>query len=139
QTPGFDGAALAKALVTLKWRAALRMQADYRRNRRLAYGITMRLRRAQRRKQVSAIVHNRRDLCDTKYLYGIREVFDHPLAFLGSAEAEAVRARASRQCVPMLVPLPADAVLIGVFGFLNEYNVFNTSILALHHLSETQN
>jgi len=112
------------------------MHADFRRNRRLAYGITARLRRAQRWKQVSAIVHNRRDLCDVKYLYGIREVFDHPLAFLGSAEADQVRARASRPALPILDPLPADAVLIGVFGFLNEYKGFGTAIQALHHLPE---
>jgi glycosyltransferase involved in cell wall biosynthesis len=134
--PGFDGTAFAKALVTLKWRAAFRMHADFRRNRRLAYGITGRLRRAQRWKQVSAIVHNRRDLCDVKYLYGIREVFDHPLAFLGSIEANQVRARASRHALPILDPLPADAVLIGVFGFLNEYKGFGTAIQALHHLPE---
>jgi glycosyltransferase involved in cell wall biosynthesis len=134
--PGFDGTAFAKALVTLKWRAAFRMHADFRRSRRLAYGITGRLRRAQRWKQVSAIVHNHRDLCDVKYLYGIREVFDHPLAFLGSAEAGQVRVRASRQALPILDPLPADAVLIGVFGFLNEYKGFGTAIQALHHLPE---
>ena len=134
--PNFDSAAFAKALLTLKWRAAFRMQADFRRNHRLAYGITGRLRRAQRWKQVSAIVHNRRDLCDIKYLYGIHEVFDHPLAFLGSTEVDQVRAGASRERLPMLDPLPADAVLIGVFGFLNEYKGFGTAIQALHHLPE---
>src|SRR5580700_8931946 len=49
----------AKALAMLKWRDAFRLQAEYRRNRRLAYGITGRLRRTQRWKQVTAIVHNR--------------------------------------------------------------------------------
>ena len=134
--PGFDGAAFAKALAMLKWREAFRLQADYRRKRRLAYGITGRLRRAQRRKQVSAIVHNRRDLCDVQYLYGLRDVFDHPLAFLGNAEADQIRLRASRRDLPMLDPLPADAVLVGVFGFLNEYKGFGTAIQALHHLPE---
>jgi glycosyltransferase involved in cell wall biosynthesis len=134
--PGFDGVAFAKALATLKWREALRLQSEYRRSRRLAYGITGRLRRAQRWKRVSAIVHNRRDLCDVKYLYGLRDAFDHPLAFLGNAEADQIRARASRQSLPMLDPLPADAVLVGVFGFLNEYKGFGTAIQALHHLPE---
>ena len=82
----------------------------------------------QRRKQVSAIVHNRRDLCDVKYLYGIGSVFDHPLAFLAASDPETVRARASRHRFPMLDRLPEDAMLIGVFGFLNEYKGFGTAI-----------
>ena len=34
----------------------------------------------------------------------------------------------------MLDALPADAVLIGVFGFLNEYKGIGTAIQALQHL-----
>jgi glycosyltransferase involved in cell wall biosynthesis len=100
----------------------------------LSRGIARRLRRLQRWKQVSAIVHNRRDLYDVKYLYGIRNVFDHPLAFLGNTQAEAIRSHASRHALPMLDWLPADAILVGVFGFLNEYKGFGTAIEALHYL-----
>ena len=34
----------------------------------------------------------------------------------------------------MLDALPADAVLIGVFGFINEYKGIGTAIQALQHL-----
>ena len=120
-SPRFDSANFTKALLTFQWGAAERIYAGYRRHRLLSRGIARNLRRIQRSKQVSAIVHNRRDLCDAKYLYGIGNVFDHPLAFLGNAEAEGIRTHASRHALPMLDALPADAVLIGVFGFLNEY------------------
>ena len=132
--PRLESGSLAKALLTLQWRAAERIYAGYNRHRLLSGGIARQLRRQQQVKQVSAIVHNRRDLYDAKYLYGIRNVFDHPLAFLGNLEAETIRSRASRHALPMLDSLPADAVLIGVFGFLNEYKGFGTAIEALHHL-----
>ena len=83
---------------------------------------------------MSAIVHNRRDLCDATNLYGIRHVFDHPLSFLGAAEIDAIRDGASRQRFAMLNDLPPDAVLVGVFGFLNEYKGIGTAIQALHYL-----
>ena len=136
QPPGFDTWRFAKALATFKWRTAYDMHRDFLRQGRRSYGTMRHLRRAQRTKQVAAIVHNRRDLYDAKYLFGIRNVFDHPLAFLSKADVDAVRAIASRQHFPMLDALPEDAVLIGVFGFLNEYKGFGTAIQALHHLPE---
>jgi glycosyltransferase involved in cell wall biosynthesis len=132
--PRFESGHLAKAVANLQWQAAERIYAGYRRHRLLSRGIARELQRLQKLKQVSAIVHNRRDLYDAKYLYGISNVFDHPLAFLGNAEADAVRSHASRHALPMLDSLPPDAVLIGVFGFLNEYKGFGTAIEALHHL-----
>src|SRR5437764_686518 len=81
-------------------------------------------RHEQRHKQVTAIVHNRRDAADLKYLYGIEQVLDHPLAFLSRAEVETVRTRGQRRAFPTLDLLPDDAVLIGVFGFLNDYKGF---------------
>jgi glycosyltransferase involved in cell wall biosynthesis len=134
QPPGFDTWRFTKALATFKWRTAYDMNRDFLRQGRRSYGTMRHLRRAQRTKQVAAIVHNRRDLYDAKYLFGIRNVFDHPLAFLSKAEVDAVRATASRRHFPMLDALPEDAVLIGVFGFLNEYKGFGTAIQALHHL-----
>lgn len=136
--PSFDAAAFLKALATLKFKAAARMQAEFRRTHVLSYGIARQLRRVQNHKQVSAIVHNRRDLQDTRYLYGIRHVLDHPLSYLSAAEVEAVRAAASRRRFPMLAALPADAVLIGVFGFLNEYKGIGTAIQALQYLPENR-
>jgi len=132
--PSFPAAGFAKALVTLKFKNAARMQSDFRRTHLLSSGIARQLRRTQRHKQVSAIVHNRRDLCDVRYLYGINQVFDHPLSYLGAAEVEAIRGAASRRRFPMLDELPSEAVLIGVFGFLNQYKGIETAIRALQYL-----
>jgi glycosyltransferase involved in cell wall biosynthesis len=134
--PGFDAAGFAKALATFKLKTAVRMQADFRRTHHLSNGIARQLRRIQRRKPVSAIVHNRRDLYDVKYLYGLDRVFDHPLSYLTAGEAEAIRGSASRRQFPMLDGLPPDAVLIGVFGFLNEYKGIGTAIQALQYLPD---
>ena len=132
--PGFDATAFAKALATFKFKTAARMKADFRRTRLLSHGIARQLRHIQRHKPVSAIVHNRRDLRDAKHLYGLDRVFDHPLSYLGADEAAAIRGSASRRQFPMLDGLPPDAVLIGVFGFLNEYKGIGTAIQALQYL-----
>ena len=132
--PQFDSAHFLRALATGKFQTAARMQADFGRARLLSFGIGRQLQRMQRHKQVSAIVHNRRDLYDAKYLYGVRHVFDHPLAFLGSDEIATVRCAGARQRFAMLDDLPPNSTLIGVFGFLNEYKGIGTAIRALHHL-----
>ena len=107
--PSFEAAAFLKALATGRLKTAARIQADFHRTHLLSSGMARQLRRAQRKKQVSAIVHNRRDLCDATNLYGIRHVFDHPLSFLGAAEIDAIRDGASRQRFAMLNDLPPDA------------------------------
>jgi glycosyltransferase involved in cell wall biosynthesis len=134
--PSFDSAAFIKALATGRLRAAARVRSDFHRAHLLSSGIARQLRRTQRRKQVSAVVHNRRDRYDATYLYGIRHVFDHPLAFLGEAEADALRNGASRRRFAMLDDLPPDTALIGVFGFLNEYKGIGTAIHALRYLPD---
>ena len=136
QPPSFDSWAFVKAAGTLKWRTAYDMHRDFIRQSRRSHGTMRHLRRAQRTKQAVAILHNRRDLCDAKYIYGIDNAFDHPLAFLGKADVDLVRATASRRRFPMIDALPEDAVLIGVFGFLNEYKGFGTAIQGLHYLPD---
>jgi glycosyltransferase involved in cell wall biosynthesis len=136
QPPSFDAWGFAKSVARFKWRAAYDIHRDFIRQGRRSYGTMRHLLRAQATRQVAAIVHNRRDLYDAKYLYGIRNVFDHPLAFLSQAEVDAVRATASRRHFPMLDALPEGTVLVGVFGFLNEYKGFGTAIQALHYLPE---
>ena len=132
--PHFDAMGFMKALGTGRIETAARLRADFSRSRLLSFGIARQLRRAQRKKQVSAIVHNRRDLYDATCLYGIRHVFDHPLSFLGAGEVEAIRGAAVRRRFAMLDDLPPNSVLIGVFGFLNEYKGIGTAIQALHYL-----
>ncbi|HVB15348.1 MAG TPA: hypothetical protein VNF04_02325 [Stellaceae bacterium] len=134
--PAFDTAGFAKALATLRFQTAARLESEFRRAHLLSNGVARHLRRLQRHKPVSAIVHNRRDFFDVSYLYGVRQVFDHPLAYLGAEEIEAIQRGASRQHFAMLDDLPSDAVLIGVFGFLNEYKGIGTAVQALHHLPD---
>jgi hypothetical protein len=119
--PTFDVVAFVKALATFRVKTAARMHGSFRRAHLLSDGISRQLRRVQSSKQVSAIVHNRRDRNDVRYLYGIKEVFDHPLAYLSLDDVEALRAGASRRVFPILDALPDNAVLIGVFGFINLY------------------
>ncbi len=134
--PAFPIADVAKAILTFKWSKAVDIRTIYARSNRLSAGIAKCLRRAQRRKPVSVIVHNHRDGSDARHLHAFRRVFDHPLSFLSSIEAESVIAHAARRRFTQLDPLPPDAKLVGIFGFLNDYKGFGTVIRALHHLSE---
>jgi glycosyltransferase involved in cell wall biosynthesis len=115
---------------------AFAMRAHYMRSNRLSAGIASRLRRAQRFKPVSVIVHTRRDLWHMKYVHGMRNVYDHPLSFLGGAEAKEIRSTASLEKFAVLEAVPADSKLIGVFGFFGRYKGFDTVIRALHHLPD---
>src|SRR5258708_25218878 len=117
-----------------KWGTALQLSSTFRRETRLSLGVAKCLRRAQRRKPVSVIVHNRRDSADARYLHSFARVYDHPLSFLSPSEAASVLADGSRRKFAQLDVLPANAKLIGAFGFLNNYNGIETSIRALHHL-----
>jgi glycosyltransferase involved in cell wall biosynthesis len=125
------------AIFTAKFRTAADIRREFRRNRQLSLGIVKRLRRAQRRKPVSIIVHTRRDAADFRLSYGFERVFDHPLSFLSSAEIDAILSEATRRRFPLLDGLPAPTVLVGVFGFLNDYKGFGTAIRALYHLPKT--
>jgi hypothetical protein len=129
--PAFD---FVRAILTGKWRTAGDIYAERTRNKRLSLGIARHLRRAQRRKPVSIIVHNRRDRREIEQVHGFERVFDHPLAFLSSAEADAVNSQGKRRRFPLLDPLTSDDQLIGVFGFLNDYKGFETVVRALYHL-----
>ena len=101
---------------------------------RHTYGM---LRQAQSGKRVSVIVHTKRDMRTMRYVHRLREVFDHPLAFMSADQSLRVAATATRADFPLLRHLPADACLIGVFGFLGPYKSFETAIRALQHLPET--
>ena len=102
----------------------------------LSAGIASRLRRAQRFKPVTLVVHTRRDLWHMKFVHGMRNVYDHPLSFVDAAEAQEIRRAASRAKFPVLDAVPAQSKLIGVFGFLGRYKGFDTVVRALHHLPE---
>ena len=113
---------------------ALAMRSHYNREYLLSAGVASRLRRAQRFKPVSLIVHTRRDLAHMKYAHAMRNVHDHPLSFLSLAEVQQIRRTASRSRFPVLDPVPTECKLVGVFGFLGRYKGLDTVIRALHHL-----
>jgi glycosyltransferase involved in cell wall biosynthesis len=123
-----------KEILKRNFAKAMAMKAQYNREHLLSAGLASRLRRAQRVKPVSLIVHTRRDLCQMKFAHGMRNVYDHPLSFLSAAEAAEVRRSATRGKFPVLDDVASDARLIGVFGFLGRYKGFDTAVKALHHL-----
>lgn len=116
--------------------AAMRLAAANRRESMLANGVYSLIRRLQRRKTVNVIVHTKRDMRYLRDVHRIKEVFHHPLAFIGPEQAAAIRAGASRDQVPILRNLPPDAKLIGTFGFLSPYKGFETAIEALKYLPD---
>jgi glycosyltransferase involved in cell wall biosynthesis len=123
-----------RELVGFNFVKAAELRSSYLRTHLLSVGIAGRLRRAQRFKPVSVIVHTRRDLAQMKFVHGMRNVYDHPLSFLSDADAGDIRRSASRSKFTILDPVPKDSRLIGVFGFLGRYKGFDTVIRALHHL-----
>jgi glycosyltransferase involved in cell wall biosynthesis len=132
--PLFPCGDFIKAILTLNWRTAGDIQHAFANNRRLALDVPKILRREQRRKPVSAILHNRRDLSDARHLHGFERVHDHPLAFLSAHEATMIRQQASRQRFPIIEGLSQNDILIGVFGFINNYKGIESVVRALHHL-----
>ncbi|HVH79717.1 MAG TPA: hypothetical protein VM782_10030 [Stellaceae bacterium] len=134
--PTFRFLDFASVCLTLKWQRAIELYSQYKRMTKLSVGIAKCLRRAQQRKPVSVIVHNRRDVSDARHLHGFERAFDHPLCFLSQKEAESILKGTTRQKFPQLAALPKDINLIGVFGFLNDYKGFGSVIRALHHLPD---
>jgi glycosyltransferase involved in cell wall biosynthesis len=134
--PAFPSGDFAKAAATFRWAGAIDICTGFFHDNRLSLGVARILRRAQRRKPVSVIVHNRRDLFDARYLHRFERVFDHPLSFLSQAEADAVLAHTTRRKFAQLDSLPPESKLVGVFGFLSDYKGFETVIRALYHLPE---
>jgi glycosyltransferase involved in cell wall biosynthesis len=132
----FDYWEYLNKLRKLQFRAAKALRSNFYRARLLSAGIARRLRRAQRLKPVSIIVHTRRDRAHMQYVHGLRNIYDHPLSFLSKIDAETVHRVASRRKFTILDMVPAEAKLIGVFGFFGRYKGFDTVIRALHHLPD---
>jgi glycosyltransferase involved in cell wall biosynthesis len=114
----FDFTEFATSIIKFNWGSAFDVAVSFSYDRKLSLGIARQLRRMQRRKPVSVIVHNRRDRADAQHLHGLDRVF-------------------ARRRFPTLDRLPADTVLIGIFGFLNDYKGFGSVIRSLHHIPET--
>jgi len=134
QCEAFNYREYFRELLRRNFARAIAMRAQYNREHLLSAGLASRLRRAQRFKPVTLIVHTRRDLWHMKFAHGMRHVYDHPLAFLSASEVADIRRAASRKKFAVLDGVPAASRLIGVFGFLGRYKGFDTVVRALHHL-----
>lgn len=134
--PKFSWADFLQAVATFRWVRAYELRSAFVRAHILSEEIARYLRRAQQRKPVNIIVHNRRDLSDARHLYGFRNVGEHPLSFLSSTEIKAIKSEANRHQFPLIDHLSGKEKLVGVFGFLNNYKGFGTVVRALHQLSD---
>ena len=124
------------AIGKLRFGRAVEIMFGGTRDNVLAWRTYRLLRKAQKRRPVRIITHTRRDMRLLRDVHRFKEVYDHPLAFISAADAAAVRASTSRADFPLLRTLPADAKLIGTFGFLSEYKGFEVAIKALRQLPQ---
>jgi glycosyltransferase involved in cell wall biosynthesis len=135
-----DRAALCGHLLLGRFGEAGAAIAERRRTRLLGEQTYALLRRRQRTHPVTPIVHTSRDARLLRDVFGLRDVEHHPLSFISASQAQAIRTRASRADFPLLAGVPAEAKLIGSFGFLSSYKGFETALRALrclpddHHL-----
>lgn len=116
--------------------AALKVISRHRNDKVLTSRVYGLLRKLQLQKLVNVIVHTRRDARVMKYVNGLDNIFDHPLAFLSRGEVKSLREGTTRSDFPALADLSADTKLIGVFGFISEYKGFDTAIRALYSLPD---
>jgi len=131
-----DWAGIRRNLMTGRiFRAGQTVLSVYR-NRRLGSRVYRLLRDNQSKRSVTAIVHTRRDARLLHDVFRIENVEHHPLSFIDAERAVRIRVTATRDQFPVLRALPADAKLIGSFGFLSPYKGFETAVRALHYLPE---
>lgn len=112
------------------------MLEHYMRNQNLIRSVYGTIERLQKQKNVSVIVHTRRDARLMKYVNGISRVFDHPLSFISQEDAASLREAMTRAQFAQLNNLEDNTKIIGVFGFLGAYKGFETAIRALYHLPD---
>jgi glycosyltransferase involved in cell wall biosynthesis len=119
-----------------KFLKAHRLIKAHKHANQLGGGIYVLLRRLSTKKTVSVIVHSKRDMRLLRDVYRLLNVFNHPLSYFDSAYAAKVRASTTRASFPILSEVPANAKLIGTFGFLNNYKGFDVAIKALKYLPD---
>jgi glycosyltransferase involved in cell wall biosynthesis len=131
---GFDFGMFLSRIFTLKWGAAYSQLEDEVHSRRLGRPLYRFYRRQQQVRPIHFIVHTGRDFRFMRYVNRLENVHHHPLSFLSEADASTVRTQSNRSAFPSLDALPADAHIIGVFGFFGPYKGFDTVVKALGRL-----
>ena len=130
----FDIRGFIRKALTGKIAEAGNMFGVYRTHKMLTTRMFGLFRRMQKFKPVNVIVHTRRDARLMRYVNRIKNVHDHPLAFLSDADVRRFQLEAAREKFALLSQLPVQAKVIGVFGFLNDYKGTETAIRALQRL-----
>lgn len=87
-------------------------------------------------KDISVIVHTKRDARYMSIIERLKNVYHHPLVFLSKQTAEKVKNIATKKDFPALNHLPEDIVLLGCFGFYGAYKGTETAINALKLLPD---
>ncbi|NML25948.1 glycosyltransferase family protein [Zoogloea dura] len=128
----FDG--FFKKLGGLRIGAALGQISSYRKNNYLFLQINSMIRREQKRRELSVIVHTRRDANVYRTFQKFDRVFHHPLSFLTESQRDEVLKGAKRDLFPVLRGLDPTVKIVGVFGFVGEYKGVDVAIQALSHL-----
>ena len=90
--------------------------------------------KASKSKNAWVCVHTKRERRLVQDIYKVANVFDYPLTFLNPQERADVRAYDGRDEFLAQHGFPADAKVIGVFGFISEYKSFETAISSLGFL-----
>ena len=100
---------------------------------RLAEPLYRELRKLQKKKPISVICHTKRDARSLRMVYGIENVYDHPLAFYSESEIKGIKSdiRLSKDFPMVAQNLKNGDVLLGCFGFLGTYKGLGTAIQAL--------
>lgn len=132
----FDWPKFWAKLATLDLGGARQMRSGFRRRRTMARAVYDTIRQMGQRKPVRVVTHTRRDKRLLRDVHGIRNIHDHPLAYLTAEDRERLLATSSRTGFPLLRTLPAGAKLVGTFGFISPYKGFDTAIRALRYLPD---
>lgn len=86
---------------------------------------------AQANKEISVIVHTKREKDFFEIDYDVSNVYDHPLAFLKESDVTEVKETASKGGFKNIAGLDDSVKFIGLFGFLAPYKGVMTAIDAL--------
>jgi glycosyltransferase involved in cell wall biosynthesis len=131
-----DWGAIGLSFISGRIPRAFQIIGTYWRNRGLGIRTYQMLRARQRRQPINVIVHTKRDARLLHDVFRIRNVDHHPLSFVANDQAARIRETANREQFAALSKLPANAKLIGSFGFLSPYKGFETAVRALHYLPD---
>ena len=117
-------------------RAAINTYQSNKRATILGDGIYDLLKNEQQKKELSVIVHTRRDRRILQVVHKLQHVYDHPLAYFTPDKVTEIYRHSDRSKFTQLNALSSDSILLGCFGFISSYKGIDTAIKALALLPE---